>query len=704
MIIILKIKIEKNNQIEYVEAFELFNIENNQKIKTVSYHKRKFIRYPICFDTETSHTLINDIETGWIYQWCFDFYNQIIVGRKPTDFIKNLRIIYDYLDLSEDKILVCYAHNLSYDIVYLLQYLIEEFGEPKLLALKPHKILSVQFKGIEFRCSYLLSNMSLDVWSKKLDSPIKKLVGAIDYEKIVYQDSELTDVDWSYMVQDVLCLKETLKLEMIHNQDTIATIPLTSTGYVRRDCREMVSHNSDYRKFFQKTKLDVDTYKMINASFGGGDVHGNRYFRGKLLSGNIGHYDFKSHYPSVQQLCYFPISKFALYYDYRLSKTDMNMKKFLKLCNRFCVVATIAFTNLKLKKGITAPVLSEHKLIGKYVTYLDDMRTVGTDNGRIINMIGIGQVTATELDFKWILKQYTFDEYAINKIYISDRGEFPVELKKVIYDYFGKKEGLEGGILRDKSKNKLNAIYGMTATDIVRKEFEMDFDTFEFNEKSKKTDDYIEEKLEKYYKSRNSFMPYQFGTYTTAHARDILHTMIEKIGYNNFIYCDTDSIFCFVDENTIDIINQYNSDIIKKCMKDDALHVQNVKGGVSCFGVFEDEKDNIQQFKFLHAKCYAFTNQDGLHATIAGVARNNKKIGEELVTINDELQNIDNLRIGFTFTECGSTRSKYNYSDITEKMINGHLTEYASSCVILPTSKELGNCIETLQEYDIEED
>lgn len=701
MISILKIQIIKNDKTEYIEAFEHIDVEL-LKCKTLKYHNVEYLRCPMFFDTETAHTVLNEKEVGWIYQWCFDFQGQVIIGRKPTELVEEWKKIYDALELSENKILVCYAHNLSYDIVYLLQYLIEAFGQPKVLALKPHKILSVKFTGLEFRCSYILSNMSLDVWSKKVESPIRKLVGAIDYDSVRYQDSELTDVDWSYMVQDVLCLKESLKKEMILSNDTIATIPLTSTGFVRRDCREMVSHDKEYRKFFKDTRLDVDIYKTLKKAFGGGDVHGNRFYRGKLVVGDIEHYDFKSHYPSVQELCYFPVTKFALYYDVTMSESTLDMKKFNSLCKKYCVVAKIAFKNLRLKKGITAPVLSEHKLIGDYISYLDDMDTVGTDNGRILNMVGTGVYIGTELDFKWIFKQYTFGSYAIMKVYISERGKFPKQLKKVIFDYFTIKETLDDGIYRDKSKNKLNAIYGMTATDIVRDEYELDFNTMEFSKKYEYSDEFIEDKLNKYYSSRNSFMPYQFGVYTTAHARDILHTLIECVGYENFLYCDTDSIFFKHSDVALEKINEYNKRMIDRCMSDKGLHVLNKDGNYSCFGTFVDEKENIKQFKFLHAKCYAIVNDSRLHATIAGVARNNKKLGDDFVTINDELQSIDNLRIGYTFKECGSTCSSYQYDPITQTYINGHLTEHASSVIILPTTKELGNCVETLQEYDIE--
>ena len=123
MILILKIQIIKNDKTEYVEALEHVNVEL-LKSKTVKYHNVEYLRCPLFFDTETSHTDISEKEVGWIYQWCFDLQGQVIIGRKPTELVEEWKKIYNALELSENKILVCYAHNLSYDTVYLLQYLI----------------------------------------------------------------------------------------------------------------------------------------------------------------------------------------------------------------------------------------------------------------------------------------------------------------------------------------------------------------------------------------------------------------------------------------------------------------------------------------------------------------------------------------------------------------------------------------------------
>ena len=61
---------------------------------------------------------------------------------------------------------------------------------------------------------------------------------------------------------------------------------------------------------------------------------------------------------------------------------------------------------------------------------------------------------------------------------------------------------------------------------------------------------------------------------------------------------------------------------------------------------------------------------------------------------------IDNLDIGFTFTECGGTRSIYLYQDIEKTDIDGHLLEIASSCIIEKTTKKLSNNIEEVEIYE----
>lgn len=658
--------------------------------------KTKYLDTYIALDTETAHNHDIDNPIAWVYQWAFLFNGKMYSGRYVTELVQQLHKIALDCEAGGNKRVVCYVHNLSYDITYLHKFLIQEFEqEPKILAIKPHKILTYIIGGIEFRCSYLLSNMSLDKWSKHLNCIHNKLVGAIDYDKIITPNDTLTKTQWDYQYEDVYTLAECIEKTLEYNNDTIATIPLTSTGYVRRDVRNATKKDKSYRKWFVKTALDVDSYKVAKSAFSGGYTHGNRFYCAKIIKGNIGHYDFKSEYPSVQMLEYFPMGRPQLLYKFNIDK-PLSFELYRTFCNNYCVFGRVFLQNGRLKKEVTAPYIQVSKIVGKYALYDDRGVYNASDNGRVINFKGWITMCVTELDIDIILSQYTFDNIVIGDTYISERGSINPLIKTVINDYFTVKESEQKGYYRDKTKNKLNGIYGMTATDIFRDTWELQND--EWVNTVLRSDENIKATLDKYYKSYNSFNNYLHGVYTTAHARHwLIKTMIaDIIGYDNYIYSDTDSVFFISNNDIIKRINDYNNrmiDLNKKL----GYGVKNVKGGMSYYGTFEDEEDNIKQFKFLHAKCYAYVNDSGLHCTIAGVTAKNKVTG---ITKEQEIQDIDNLRTGFTFKECGGTRALYTYNDINTYVYNDCIIPYADSCIILPVEKTLSCNIESIPIID----
>ena len=658
--------------------------------------KTKYLDTYIALDTETSHNHDMENPIAWVYQWAFLFNGKMYSGRYVTELVKQLHQIALDCEAGGNKRVVCYVHNLSYDITYLHKFLIHEFEqEPKILAIKPHKILTYIIGGIEFRCSYLLSNMSLDKWSKHLNCTHKKLVGAIDYDKIITPNDPLSDIQWDYQYEDVYTLAECIEKTLEYNNDTIATIPLTSTGYVRRDVRNATKQDKSYRKWFVKTALDVDSYKVAKSAFSGGYTHGNRFYCAKVIKGNIGHYDFKSEYPSVQMLEYFPMGRPQLLYKFNIDK-PLSFELYQTYCNNYCVFGRVFLQNGRLRKEVTAPYIQVSKIVGKYILYDDRGVYNASDNGRVINFNGWITMCVTELDIDIILSQYDFDNIVIGDTYISERGNISPVIKSVINDYFTVKESEQKGYYRDKTKNKLNGIYGMTATDIFRDTWELKND--EWVNTVLRSDENIKSTLDKYYKSYNSFNNYLHGVYTTAHARHwLIKTMIaDIIGYDNYIYSDTDSVFFIANEDIIKRINDYNNKMIA-LNKKLGYGVKNVKGGMSYYGTFENENDNIKEFKFLHAKCYAYVNDSGLHCTIAGVTAKNK-VTE--ITKEEELQDIDNLRSGFTFKECGGTRALYTYNDINTYVYNDCIIPYADSCIILPVEKTLSCNIESIPIID----
>ena len=121
----------------------------------------------------------------------------------------------------------------------------------------------------------------------------------------------------------------------------------------------------------------------------------------------------------------------------------------------------------------------------------------------------------------------------------SERGKLPIELREKMLDFYERKTKLKGVDEKEyeylKSKNRLNSTFGMMVTDICSNEI-----IFSDNE-WKEVEPNKEERLEKYYESRNSFLSYQWGIYVTAHARERLQRMIDIVGLD-LCYCDTDSV------------------------------------------------------------------------------------------------------------------------------------------------------------------
>ena len=687
----------------------------NQKVdwqKRYNKIKRSFDYYldcVSCLDTETSKfCLDNETEefVGWIYQWCMCINDDICVGRTPTELLDELDRIEKMYNLDKNHKLVIYVHNLSYDATYLLRWMYERDCDTSLFLLDSHKILTIKYKSFEFRDSYRLSNMSLDRWCQQLDTSIKKAVGTIDYETVRFQDSELSDDDWFYQVNDVLSMKECIEIELKENNDNLFTIPLTSTGYVRRDCRNAIKNDSEYRKWFEKTALSEQQYTALNMAFSGGYTHANRFILNRTIKAErgkfIGHNDKKSFYPSTQQLKYFPISKFALLYKWDENEKPKKIESFNSFLKKYCCLCKIGLKDVKIHKEVTAPYLQSCKVVGTYTK-------LKCDNGRILSYDGIGTLWCTELDIDIIRLQYDCDIFVL-EIQISNRGRFPEQFRKVIDKYFEAKETLKsiGGYYYMKSKNKLNAIYGMSVSRLIRDEFSYNFETAEFIKEAVNDKEKREKVIDKYYNSRNSFFPYQIGVWVTAHCRnELLHIIMDDIGYENFLYSDTDSVFYIETEDNKKKIAEHNKRVVEMNKKL-GLGLEH-DGKTSYYNLFEaeeseEEQNRIVEFRTLHSKCYCFVDETKqLHVTIAGISKDNKKQGKERITSADELGSIDNLEDDFTFYECGGTISKYVSRETSIENICGHKTELSDACIILQHEKTISKLNDEFEIYEVEE-
>jgi hypothetical protein len=232
-----------------------------------------------------------------------------------------------------------------------------------------------------------------------------------------------------------------------------------------------------------------------------------------------------------------------------------------------------------------------------------------------------------------------------------------------------------------KSKNVLNGIYGVSATNPVRQDIELTGDEWAIVRPGPND---IGKKLDKYYNSYKHFMRYQWGIYTTIRARLQLMEVYKIIGPENFIYADTDSMFYFSTPEIEAKLDAYNKECERWALENGAFIVTQ-EGKTEIYNQFTDEGENIKEFTFLHSKCYAYVTDDGaLHCTIAGVRAYDSETGTYR---EDELRSIDELAEKKVFTACGGTTAKY--ISIGEIRQTSEGQETGGGCIIGRTTKTL---------------
>ena len=686
----------------------LYNVDNFDvaeiihRIKIVNRHRgnqssgRNGWNYKniICaFDIETSR-----IETGKhkgnngkmitdyisvMYIWQFQIGKGItIIGRTWKQFNKFVDDIVNALDKTER--LLIFVHNLSYEFQFLRDRKIlgEKINERSVFCVDSRKILRFTCcdDKLEFRCSYIQTNMSLDEFTSKMQVQHQKLSGdEFDYSIYRNSDTTLTEKELEYCANDVIGLIEAMYKQMEVDGDDLYSLPLTSTGYVRRDIKKAlrsVPHLS-----IQKQLPSFDEYLMLREAFRGGNTHANRYYARYRVDGVIKSTDISSSYPNTQVNFRFPVSQF---HDVdKESKTIENVIEMIK--HGKAVLMRIAIYNLELQNEFfPVPYISRDKA--------RNIVNPVYDNGRILKADYI-ETTITDVDLSIILEEYKGDIEVLDCKF-ANYGYLPIEMRKVICDYFIKKtelKGVEGQeIYYMKSKNKLNAIYGMTAQNPIK--ISDCYINGEYKQGLYKDDKFLD--LEKYgielYKIAHELskpiMPYQWGVWCTAWARRCLEDGINIVGYDKFLYCDTDSIYYIGNAD----ISPYNKKAIKNS-KNNGAYATDKKGVTHYMGVFEEEKEFYKSFITFGAKKYAYLdNEDKLHITIAGV--NKKKGVDELnkYAVTHKLKDgIEALQLGFVFSDAGGTESVYNDSPIEHYTYKGKTFYVPTNIVIRESTYKL---------------
>lgn len=636
--------------------------------------KRHYIGITTAFDIET--TLLDDIQQSVMYIWQWQFgEDYTVIGRTWDEFLdlqKRIKAV-----LPDDRWLVVYVHNLSYEFQFLKG--IYQFFPDDVFAVASRKLVKADMWGcFEFRCSYKLTNMSLKQFTSKMKVEHQKLSGEeFDYSVKRYPWTPLSDEELEYCINDVLGLVEAVNALMERDGDTLQTIPLTSTGYVRRNAKRAMKDGSVHHNFVYSILPDIETYRALREAFRGGNTHANRYYAGDIVE-NVHSADRSSSYPAVMCNCEFPMSVFT-----PILKKDLNPEYIARCINirHKALLLRIGVKNLRLRDPFWGcPYLSKDKCRNIH-------KAVDTeDNGRILEAEYL-ETTITDIDLRIIMEEYRGEIIFLQGWYASYK-KLPQPLINEVIKYYKDKTELKGvagqEIYYDKAKALLNSLYGMMAQDPVKHNLIFK-QVGDWEEDISVTDEEILGKS-----NQKAFLAYQWGVWVTAHSRDALERgirLVQETSGADFIYCDTDSVKYTGDVDW----GNYNSDRISECRESGSM-ATDPSGVTHYMGVFETEdlKDTgyaYRYFKTLGAKKYAYMEREGegVHCTIAGV--NKKKGGKEL----DKHGGLSAFAEGFIFREAGGTQAVYNDTPPMDHVdIEGHSLPITANVAILPSEYTLG--------------
>lgn len=672
----------KGNNINWYEYFNRFGLVPRGKKNRRKKADHEILNIITAFDIETSTVWLDPDKSlykvhSFMYVWKMDIENDYTIKGRTWeeffDFLRELKTAIEQIGrdnkLDKSPLLVIWVHNLSYEWTFLSG--LYPFTNEECFFRDVRKPLYCRmFDSFELRCSYLQSNLSLSALCKQTGVPEKLSGQKYDYEKIRFPWTVLSDFEEAYTNVDVQSLVSAMKYRISRGGDNLITVPLTSTGYIRRECKNALK---DYYLDLREMKPDEKQYRLLRKLARGGDTHANRYYVGKVIE-DVYSYDISSSYPTQQLTQLFPMRPFK-WLDLAGRSSQARIERVMMFVGLgYAIAGTFQFKNIRLKN---------HRAPMPYIS-LSKCDAVGftLDNGRILDAEYM-EISLTEIDLEIIQDEYIFDSIDIIECMVAKKDYLPMEYRAVIQNYYNKKTALKGDNTEDgrymyvKSKNMLNAVFGMSFTDPIHQDVEYNNGEWTVSDYNSKTKEDIQKVL------KNASFPYQWGCWTTAYARLQLRQAIKLCG-DKLAYIDTDSV---------KVIGKIDIERLNNKLKQTAIRMgayADDKNGVRHYiGIFEDD-GHYDKFITQGAKRYAYETDGKMNITVAGVS---KKINEDtgISFAVEELQRLENFKPGMIWSKAGGTLSVYNdnadviYTDPE----TGNDIHIKKNVAIVPTTYEM---------------
>lgn len=574
---------------------------------------------PFMFDYDEPEKAQNAIKHSLCYLWQFGINEDTrYIGRNLEDFallLDNLRHYCPHLK-------IIYIHNLSFDFNFLLNV----FKFDSVFARKPRHPMTARVNNVnvEFRCSFVLTNLKLETWATSNNLQARKKTGLLNYRQMRTPLTVLTRDEIDYSIGDLDVMYYGL-LVYKNQYGHICNIPLTHTGKMREKCKEVME--KEYYYCEKVTKLmpqTLDEYVRQAHAFIGGSVFCNWLYKNRTIKENkrrgiyMDAYDITSSYPWVLINNKYPMSPFYKTTNY---EKYMYNDKYVYL---------IEFECYGIESNYNCHFMSRSKAL--------KIKGCETDNGRIIRA-DYGRFILTSVDYELFERLYTTTKVVILNFRWSVAKPLNNTFRKFILDLYVGKTQLKGVKSDDGSveqlyqnlKENLNATYG----DFVTKIFS-DLILFDQNKHNvngeiwdvKPLDDELFSKdlkslNKKKYKNYKAFCQ---GIFVTAWARQRIWDAVLSGLDENIMYSDTDSLKVynykgsFFEDNNKYVLTRHK-ELAKELNIDiTAFSPLDKKGNPHPLGVWDNE-GRYKEFRSLGCKQYIYKDNDGLHLTCAGVSK-----------------------------------------------------------------------------------
>ena len=616
----------RNENFIYYDPEDITEILNRVPRDTISKNKVQYYNSANAFDIETTSYIHNGKKLAFMYMWSFALSDDVIIGRTWEQFIEVCNKISESMVTYSRRRFVVYIHNESFEFQWFRKW----FEWERVFSLdRREPILAVTTSGIEFRCSYHLSGYALkDLPVKKY----KKLVGAVDYSLVRHSKTPLDNALLAYSIRDVQTVVEYIRGK-ITEDGGITKIPMTKTGYVRKECRASCfgrgKHDDQYKQYMDmigKLTIFPEEYAILKEAFQGGFTHANAFYvrqcergkDGKHYLENVGSFDITSDYPAEMVAENgFPMSKGRFYNNpsRRLVKES--------IANYFCVL-DVTLYGLEDIVHIDNPIslsrctdYAKKKVIqpnGKVKTVKD----VIVNNGRVVSA-GYVRLTITHIDLEVIQACYNYDRIEVHRLIRYKRGYLPTPFIKQVLEFYKAKTKLKGltGFDPDTGeeyerrymwgKENVNSTFGCTVTDVCQPLIVYNEDLETIWEEQEVD---VEKTLSKYNKQKNRFLFYPWGVAITSFARRRLWGVMLAVGWD-YVYSDTDSVKILHPEKHLDIFKRSDEIItekLKRAVKHhgltwDDVAPKNQKGEPKQLGLWEWEH-TYRKFRTCGSKRY----------------------------------------------------------------------------------------------------